>query len=172
MDRSKLWRVAAITVLGVAMFSCSSPQQSSAPAPATAPPGKTDTKGDGQLTLAEFTLEDAAGRPLSMTSDGAVTGPGGSWGRVHADGTITSADGSLRGKLSKAGVVTDASGTEVATIADDGSAKVGSLDLRFGDDGQLVGGNPKQPIKIKALTPEGRRAAMLVLVLVQLNPKP
>jgi hypothetical protein len=159
MDRSQLSRVIAIAVLGVATFSCGSRA------------GKTVTSGEVHLTLAEFQLEDAQGRPLSMSSDGAVTGPNGPWGRIHQDGTVTSADGSVRGKLLKTGVVTDAHGAEIATIADDGSAKLGNVELRFGEDGKLVGGNPQEQVRIRTQTPEARRAAMLVLVMTELGGK-
>ena len=168
-NRSAFSRMFVIAVLSAAAFGCGSPggDRSSAPAPA----GNAAANGEVVLTLAEFQLVDDHGKPLNMSKDGAVTGPDGAWGSVHADGTVTSPDGTVRGKLSKTGALTDAQGNEIGTIAGDGTAKLGSRELHFGDDGKLVGGNPGESVQLKTQTPDARRAAMLVLVMAGMHGK-
>ena len=122
------------------------------------------------MTLAEFQLIDAHGKPLSMSADGVITSAHGAWGRIHEDGTVTSPDGALHGRLLKSGSVVDAQGVERATIADDGAAKVGDENLRFGEDGKLVGGNPAQSVQLKPADPGVRRTAMLLLIMMELVP--
>jgi hypothetical protein len=143
---------------------------SQAPSPSTANTGTAGKNGEVHLTLITFQLEDAQGRPLTMSAVGVITSPQGPWGRVHEDGTVTSPDGALRGKLLPTGSVVDAQGSELATIADDGSAKVGAKELHFDADGKLVGGDPSQAMQLRATDPGARRIAMLVLIMAELSP--
>jgi hypothetical protein len=158
----------AVAIGVVALFGCGSqPASQSQPA---ASAGTATDKGEVHLTLAEFQLEDEQGKTLSMSADGTISSSHGAGGRIHEDGTVTSPDGAVRGRLLKSGSVVDAQGVERATIAEDGTAKVGNENLRFGDDGKLVGGNPAQAVRLKATDPKVRRTAMLLLVMMELVP--
>src|ERR1035438_1020590 len=111
MHRLQLGLAASIVM--VAFVGCGSQSTSqSSVAPGSA--GAANT-GEVHLTLAEFQLVDAQGKPLSMSADGAITSHQGQWGRVHEDGTVTSSDGALHGKLLKTGSVVDAQGTEIGS---------------------------------------------------------
>src|ERR1035441_4663103 len=166
MHRLQLGLAASIVM--VAFVGCGSQSTSqSSPAPGSA--GAANA-GEVHLTLAEFQLVDAQGRPLSMSADGTITSHEGPWGRVHEDGTVTSSDGALHGKLLKTGSVVDAQGKEIATIADDGSAKVGKTELHFDADGKVVGGDSGQAMQLHATDPKVRRTAMLVLIMTEAIP--
>jgi hypothetical protein len=126
---------------------------------------------DAHLTLVSFQMEDANGKPLTMSGDGVITELRGLWGRALRDGTVTFPDGSLRGRLLADGRVVDAHGVQLATIAADGTAKVKDVELRFDKEGRLVGGNPSQPFRLTAPNSEAIRTAMLVFLLTQLRPQ-
>ena len=155
----------ATTAAAIALASCAS----APPPPAAASPPTVRIDESVDLIGIEFRLEDAGGRPLAMAADGTLTGPQGFWGRATADGTVSFPDGSVRGRLLADHRVVDAKGEVLASIAPDGSAKVGDQAFRFADDGRLVGGNAEQPVRLVGSGARVHRAAMLVLILSQLR---
>ena len=158
----------ATAALAVALGGCSL----ASPPPGTmALAASASARGHGSIDLTgvEFRLEDAQGRPLSMSAEGTLTGPQGFWGRATADGTVSFPDGSVRGRLLADDRVVDAKGETLASIAADGSAQVGGQALRFDDTGRLVGANPEHPVRLVGDGARIRRAAMLVLILSQLR---
>lgn len=155
----------AIAAVAIALASCAG-----APRPvATGTPTPAPASESVDLTGIEFRLEDAGGRPLAMAADGTLTGPQGFWGRVTADGTVSFPDGSVRGRLLADHRVVDARGEELASIAPDGTARVGDQALRFDDAGRLVGGSAEHPVRLVGSGTRVLRAAMLVLILSQLR---
>ena len=161
-------------VLGVlaALAGCGSP---AAPASNGSPEPKVhvmsdEASGRGHLALVEFRMEDSYRRPLTMSADGVISGPHGAWGRAAADGTVTYPDGRLRGRLTSDGRLVDADGAQLATVGADGNARAGAVDLRFDKDGQIVGGNAAQSIRLTTPGEAARRIAMLVFLLTQLRP--
>ena len=118
-----------------------------------------------------FQMEDAYGRPLTVSEKGEITGPHGLWGRALPDGSVTFPDGSLRGRLLDDGRVVDAQDVQLATIAADSSAKVNDIELHFDKEGRLVGGDPEQSIRLTPPNSEAKRTAMLIFLLTQLRPR-
>lgn len=123
------------------------------------------------MKLARFQMEDSWRRPLIVSETGAITGPHGFWGSASADGGVTFPDGSLRGRLLDDGRVVDAQGTELATIAADGSARVRNLELHFDQEGRLVGADPAQPIRLMPPNCEVKQTAMFIFLMTQLRPR-
>ena len=135
-----------------------------------APVMSNDAPGWGHLALVGFQMEDGYRRPLTMSADGVISGPHGVWGRATPDGDVTYPDGRVRGHLTSDGRLVDSEGAPLATIDADGNAKVGNIDLRFDPDGQIVGGNPGQSIRLTTPGEGVHRIAMLVFLLTQLRP--
>jgi hypothetical protein len=109
--------------------------------------------------------------------------------RLHADGTITNADGARLGRITRDGKIVSRTGETLAMLTADGfvvdgegkrtNARVlpdGTLEIhgrrhRFEEDGTLSGGKPGAPtIRAAGLTRASRRAAMFLLVAI-LMPK-
>ena len=145
------------------------PQTLTEPASAGTPSASQDMpESRTRLTLADFQLVDELGRPMNVSGQGEVTLPNGTWGRIATDGVVTDSEGEKRGWL-HGGRVFDAGGQACAELDPDGIATVDGVELRFDENGDLVGGNLR--IKLTPADSPARRAAMLVTLIAVLRPK-
>lgn len=122
------------------------------------------------LALVAFRMVDSYRRPLAMSADGEVLGPFGPWGRVKPDGMVTYPDSRVRGRLHSDGRLVDAEGRTLATIAADGTGRAMNIELRFGTDGELLGGDASQSIRLVEPGATAHRVAMLVFLMTQFRP--
>jgi hypothetical protein len=171
--RRPIGEMLLLAVLSSTLTSCGT-SDSSDPAAINKPTASSDTSNeqsmtetDTVLTLADFKLMDELGRPMNVTAEGVVTLPNGEWGRIGHDGTVTDAAGKLRARLSD-GLVVDPRNQAFAILAEDGSAKVDDVELRFDEGGKLVGGS--SAITLTPANSPARRAAMLVVLVALLRP--
>jgi hypothetical protein len=127
---------------------------------------------DSALVLAEFQLTDGFGRAMSVSPDGEVRLPLGTWGHVATDGTVTNANRRARGRLQANGNLVDANGLVIATIDADATAHIDNREFRFNDNGKLVGSDGAPDITLSPPDSPARRTAMLVVLLSLLRPAP
>jgi hypothetical protein len=139
---------------------------SAAPAAAAAP----SAAAPGSLVIAPLKLANARGEGLALSADGtlSVVGETRQIGRLLADGSFVTPEGSVRARLSPGGTVYGPDGHELPLSIDEAGVihPQGWTEMHFAADGSLVGGNPSAPAtRIEGIKPETRRTAAFLLIL-------
>jgi hypothetical protein len=120
---------------------------------------------DEVFVLSAFTLRSAGGTAAEVSAEGTMTVEGEVGPTIRSTGQITM-DGELIGIMTPDGHLT-LQGQPIGVVGVDGSATVGEYQLRFGPDGQLLGGNPSGPqMFLEPADSPSKRAAMAFLLLL------
>jgi hypothetical protein len=118
------------------------------------------------LHIAELRFSDSGGDTLIVHSDGRIEAGGQVVGSVQPDGTLVGPDATVALTLNEDGSIVDADGRALPVTVDaEGTLRSDTgQELRFTDDGSIVGENTQAPtVTVQGITPETRRTAMFVL---------
>lgn len=128
--------------------------------------GSVETGDDAMLQLAELRFTDTGGDTLLVHDDGRIESDGRVVGTVRSDGTLIGPDGGVALTLHEDGTITSGDGqTMPVTVDAEGTLRSDTdQELRFADDGTIVGSSAQAPtVTVSGLTSATRRTAMFIL---------